>query len=110
MTSDVLFKILLSLIPLCTAIITYIIAPAIKAYISQAQLDEYAFWVGRAVECAQQIYTPEQWKEKKEYCVEYLSDLLGNKLSPAQIDILIESAVKSLKLEEQAVGGATNDR
>ena len=102
--NDNVFRLIMTIIPVLGAIITGFIVPWLKAKIDTEKLEQYMIWADRAVAYAQQVYTPEQWAEKKEYCMDFLMGMFGNALTKAQINLLIESAVKSLKLEEQAVG------
>ena len=61
-------------------------------------------WAKEAVQAAEQIYGDAQGKVKKEEVVKFLADILKShhiNFSEAEIDYLIEAAVKKLKLEMQ---------
>lgn len=103
--NDNLFKLIIALIPLLGTLITGFLIPWIKIQIGNEKLATYTEWAEKAVRCAQQIYTPEQWQEKKEYCMDFMTDLCNGALTRNQIDVLIEAAVKELKLAEKAVEG-----
>lgn len=63
MTTDLFMKLVMSLISVLGVIFTAYVVPMIKANISQKQLDQLSYYISVAVRCAEQIYTPEQWKE-----------------------------------------------
>lgn len=100
---DYIFKIILALIPVIGAVITGLLIPWIRSQIGAEKLEEYVQWAEKAVRCAQQIYTPDQWQEKKNYCIDFLRMVTKDALTYEQIEVLIESAVKELKLAEKAV-------
>lgn len=82
-------------------VITFVIKPYIDSKVSateQAKLENY---IKTGVRCAEQIFTPEQWAEKKQYVIDYVAGLLGNvvklDLTPEEIDSLIEGFVYEVK-------------
>lgn len=99
--SDAWFKVILAIIPVIGTIITGILVPMIKAKIDNEKLITYEVWVNKAVQCAEQIYTKEEWQKKKQYVVDFISEMFGGKLTPSQIDILIEASVQQLHLAEK---------
>lgn len=101
--SDNLFKIIVALIPVIGAVITGFLIPWINSQVGNEKLAAYTEWAKKAVQYAEMIYTPEQWAEKKAYVTVFMSDYINGALSAEQIDVLIESAVKELKLAEKAV-------
>lgn len=98
--SDVWFELLVAIV---TAVLSIVVVPWLRTLIQEHKLENYVLWAEMAVKSAEQIFSKEEWAEKKAYCLDFLSDLVGGALSPAQLDILIESAVKELRLTEQAV-------
>lgn len=101
MTTELFMKLVMSLISALGVIFTAYIVPMIKANISQKQLDQLSYYVSVAVRCAEQIYTPEQWKEKKQYVFDYVLDVVNSKLhiklDEKDIDIIIEGVVNEIK-------------
>ena len=96
-----LFNIILALIPVFGAIITYFVVPFIKSSVSEKQLIQYKEWAILAVKCAEML-----WKEsghgedKKAYVVDFLNDMFNkNKIviTDQQLEVLIEAAVKQMK-------------
>lgn len=96
-----LFEVILTLIPVLGAIITYFIVPYIKANIDSVKLSQYKEWATLAVKTAEML-----WKEsghgedKKEYVTDFLNktfNVNGMAITKQQIEILIEAAVKEMK-------------
>ena len=101
---DRLFKIILAVIPVLCTILTVYIIPLIKKKIGNENLAKYEYWVNIAVKAAEMI-----WKEtghgadKKAYAVEFIDKMFNSKktvITTEQINALIESAVKNMKIEE----------
>ena len=71
-------------------------------------------WVKYAVLKAQQVLWAEKGQDRKAFVTEFLKEILIAKniaLSDEQLDVLIEAAVKQMKIEENAgvVIGAANE-
>lgn len=100
-----LFRIILMLIPVLGTIITSFIAPYIKEKIGAEKLAKYQHWANLAVKAAEMMWTESGCgKDKKQYVVDFLNNMFNkNKIviTEQQIEILIESAVKQMKLEEK---------
>lgn len=95
------FEVILTLIPVLGAIITYFIVPYIKTNIDSVKLAQYKEWATLAVKTAEML-----WKEtghgsdKKEYVTDFLNKTFnanGVVITKQQIEILIEAAVKEMK-------------
>ena len=101
---DRLFNIVLLLIPILGTIITSFVAPFIKEKIGVEKLAKYKYWADLAVKAAEMMWTESGCgKDKKQYVVNFLNDMFNkNKIviTQQQIEILVESAVKQMKLEE----------
>lgn len=101
MTTELFIKLVLSLVSALSVIFTAYIVPLIKANISQKQLDQLSYYVSVAVRCAEQLYAPEQWKDKKQYVTDYVMDIVNSKLNininEQDIDIIIEGIVNEIK-------------
>lgn len=99
-----LFQIILALIPILGAIITGFIIPFIKEKIGAERLAKYEYWAELAVKAAEMLWIESgSGKEKKQYVVDFLNNMFNkNKvvITEQQIEILVESAVKQMKLEE----------
>ena len=99
-----LFQVILAIIPVLGTILTVYIIPFIKAKIGNENLSKYEYWANIAVKAAEMI-----WKEtghgadKKAYAVEFIDKMFNSKktvITTEQINALIESAVKNMKIEE----------
>ena len=101
MTNELFIKIVGAIITILVALITGFIIPWLKSKVDGEQTKKLAYYIGMAVRCAEQIYTPEQWMEKKLYVTNYITNLVNDTfkltLSPQDIDVLIEGAVNEIK-------------
>lgn len=101
MTTELFIKLALSIISLVSVLITAFIIPMVKEHVSAEKLDKLSYYVTVAVRCAEQIYTPEQWKDKKQFVYNYITDMAANylhvKLTDNDIDIIIEGVVNEIK-------------
>ena len=99
-----IFQIILASIPVFGAIITGFIIPFIKEKIGAEKLAKYEYWTSMAVKCAEMMFKELGMGEaKKEYVVNFLNEMFNkNKvvITSKQIEILVEAAVKELKLSE----------
>lgn len=102
--NDDIFKIILGLISILGTILTGIVVPYVKEKIGNEKLAKYEEWATLAVRSAEMIFSDKGMGEaKKEYVINFLNDLFNkNKvvITPQQIEILLEAAVKSMKLDE----------
>lgn len=102
MEGEVFVKIVLGVISILGAIITYMVVPYLKSKTSKEQRETIMFWVSVAVLAAEQIFNERgMGAEKKKFVVEFLVEK-GIKVSLEELDVLIESAVKELNLVQQA--------
>ena len=88
-----------AIIALLAALVTYKLIPWIKTKISAHDMETITFWVRFAVRCADQLFTPEEWEQKKKYVMSYVIDMakkLKIDLTEQDLNILIEAAVNSL--------------
>ena len=97
MTID-LTQIILAIITLIFGLITRYAIPWLKAKLDERQYDVLNGLVRVGVFAAEQIFTSDQWKEKKQYVVDLLKDK-GYDVDSVAVDALIESTVKELKSE-----------
>ena len=99
--NEAIFNVVLTIIPVIGAIITYFIIPFIKSAISEKQLAQYKAWTMLAVKCAEIIFKESgHGEDKKAYVVNFLNDMFNkNKvvITESQMEILIEACVKEMK-------------
>lgn len=99
MDTNLFMTIALAIISIAGALVSAFVIPWIKTNISAKDLETITFWVRFAVRCADQLFTPEQWEEKKKYVMSYIITKcgeLGLKLTEEDINTLIEAAVNQL--------------
>ena len=99
MDTKVFMTIAMAIISIAGTLITAYVIPWIKANISEKDFNKIIKWSRLAVRCADQIFTPEQWEQKKEYVMQYIIDKcnkLGLKLSEVDINTLIEAMVNQI--------------
>jgi len=100
-TSDQFMQITMSIITILGVIITSVIVPFIKSKISADELDKLTYYISVAVRCAEQIYTPSQWREKKTYVMDYIRAIIDSKLSitltDEQLNTIVEGIVNEVK-------------
>lgn len=109
--SDIVFEVIKLVVMLVALVAARYVIPYIKERIGADQMDTIAQWARYAVLKAQQVLWAETGEAKKEYVTEFLKELLKDKkitITEEQLDILIESAVKEMKMEE-SVGNALNE-
>ena len=102
MEGEVFVKIVLGVISILGAIMTYMVVPYLKSKTSKEQRETIMFWVSVAVSAAEQIFNERgMGAEKKKFVVEFLVEK-GIEVSLEELDVLIESEVKELNLAQQA--------
>ena len=100
MNNELITVIIKAVIMILSVLITSVIIPYVKGKIGESKYDELTYFVKYAVRCAEQIYTPDQWKEKKEYVTTFIINKakeININLSEEDIDILIEGIVNEIK-------------
>lgn len=99
--NDTLFQVILGVISVIGAAVTYVIIPYIKATADSSKLAQYREWAFLAVETAEMLWNESgQGKDKKAYVADFLNNMFNRGktvITPEQINILIESAVKQMK-------------
>ena len=112
--SDICFEGLKILVMVAVLVLTRYVLPWVKSKADSEKLNLVAQWAYKAVFMAQQTMKATDGKEKKAIVTQFLKELLQEKniaLSDTQIEILIEAAVKQMKIQENAgiVIEATDD-
>ena len=106
MNKDIVMTIALALVSIASVCITRYLIPWIRANMSAKDLEKLTYWVRFAVRCADQLFTPEEWQQKKEYVLSYIISMaakIGLDLTEQDINVLIEAAVNEIHH-----GGAIN--
>lgn len=100
MNDEFLNIVLKAFLAIIGALLTYYIIPYIKGKIGEAQYEKLQAYTEYAVRGAEQLYTPEQWKEKKRHVYNYIlekSKEIGVDMEPPDIDLLVEGVVNLVK-------------
>lgn len=103
--SEIIFEILRLVVLLAVLVVTYYLIPWVRGKIGQDRLDEITRWVNTAVLMAQQVYNAKTGAERKAIVIDLLKDILIAKnisISDNQLDMLIEAAVKQMKISENS--------
>ncbi len=102
--NEMIFEILKLIVMIAVFIVTCYLIPWVRGKIGQDKLDEITKWVNAAVLMAQQVYFAKTGAERKAIVVDLLKNILIAKnisVSDEQLDILIEAAVKAMRIEEK---------
>jgi len=94
-----LTQIILAIITLIGAIVTRYVIPWIKNKLDDHQYEVFNGLVRVGVYAAEQLFTTEQWKEKKQYVVDLLKEN-GYTVDTTSVDALIEATVRELRIEQ----------
>lgn len=100
MNQEIITKLIEAILTVITILITAYVIPYLKSKIGTDKYEQLKQFTEAAVRAAEQIYTPEEWKLKKDYVVKLISeraDTLGIGLNEAEIDALIEGIVNYVK-------------
>lgn len=101
--NEILFEVLRLIVLLAIFVVTCYLIPWIRGKIGQDKLDEITKWVNIAVLMVQQVYHAKTGAERKAIVVDLLKNILMAKnisISDSQLDVLIEAAVKAMKMKE----------
>lgn len=102
--SEILIEVLKLIVMAAVFAVTCYLIPWIRGKIGQDKLDEITKWTNAAVLMAQQVYSAETGAERKAIVVALLKDILTAKnisITDKQLDLLIEAAVKAMKMQER---------
>lgn len=101
MTNEAFLKILGAILTIMVTLITSVLIPFLKSKMDDAQEQKVTNLITTAVRCANQIYTPEQWADKKEFVVNYVTQYINKNidlsLTNTDIEVLVEGIVNSVK-------------
>lgn len=100
---EILFDILKAVVGICALIVARYCIPWIRQRISQEKLREVREWARMGVLYAQQVLSGESGQTRKEIVRDMLLRLCHENevsLTAEQIEVLIESAVKQMKMEQ----------
>jgi hypothetical protein len=98
--NEVLFNVIIGLIPVVATIITGFLIPLIVSKLGSEKLATIIKWIGYCVKAAEMIYPEAKSGEaKKAYVIEFINNMFNKKkvvITKEQISILIESVVAEI--------------
>lgn len=103
--NEIIFEVIKIVVMVAALVITRYLIPWLKEKIGADKLATAEKWAKYAVLKAQQVLWEQDGQDKKAYVTEFLKEILIAKniaLSDEQLDVLIEAAVKQMKIEENA--------
>lgn len=109
--NEIIFEIIKIVAMMAVLVVTRYLIPWLKEKIGADKLSQIEKWANYAVKMAQQVYGAKPGKDRKVIVTEFLMGILAAKnmaLSDEQLDVLVEAAVKQMKIEEKA-GKSTSE-
>lgn len=100
MNAEITKMVLEALAGIIAILITGYLIPYLKSIIGTEKMEQLNQFVEAAVRAAEQIYTPEDWKLKKDYVTKMVTEKandLGIGFNEAEIDAIIEGIVNYVK-------------
>lgn len=110
MMADITFEILKLIVMVCTALVTAYVIPWIRKKVGDENISVIADWTQKAVWYAQQTMSASSGAMRKQYVMGFLKEIVQKNKIPItdeQLEILVEAAVKELRIEEAK--GQTGD-
>lgn len=104
MTSEMFLKIVMSIVSIIISLVGIYVIPALKASKHYKDFAMFNDFVIDMVRSANQLFTPEQREEKKQFVLKLVTDFMNNKTSlgftEEQIDAFIEGIVREIKIAD----------
>lgn len=101
MNSEIISLIIKVVVLIIASVITTYVIPFIKSKMGDDNYKNLVQFITLCVRSAEQLFTPEQWKEKKEYVLGlaqgWVSSNLKINISDEQLDSIIEGLVNEVK-------------
>lgn len=100
---EILFEIIKVLIMVAVLVVTRYLVPWIRERIGADKMTQIEKWTKYAVEMAQQVHFSKPGQDRKAIVTQFLREILAAKnisISDEQLDVLIEAAVKEMKMLE----------
>lgn len=91
-------KIVLLIVEILGVVCSAFLIPWLKTKLGTARLNKMLQWVSIGVAAAEQLFTKEQYQEKKQYVLDFLKEK-GYKVDLKEIDAAIEAEVIRLHNE-----------
>lgn len=104
MNNEVITVIIKSVIAILSVVITTVVIPYVKSKMGEDKFAQLTVYIEYAIRCAEQIYTPDQWAEKKAYVMDYIlakAKEMKIELTENDINILVEGLVNLVKHDKE---------
>lgn len=102
---ELIFEVVKIVVMVVALLIARYLVPWLKQKIGAEKVAEVSMWAKQAVLMAEQVYKDWKGQDKKAFVTEYLKKILTAKnisLTDEQLNILIEAAVKQMKMQESS--------
>ena len=103
--NEIVFQALVLIVAVVAAVVARYAVPWLKEQIGAEKFGQIAEWAEYAVLMAQQVMWADSGADKKAYVTKFLKNQLIAKnisITDEQLDVLIEAAVKQMKIAENA--------
>ena len=103
--NEIIFEVIKIVVMVAALVVTRYLVPWLKEKIGADKLAQIEKWTKYAVEMAQQVHWSQPGKDRKAIVTEFLREILAAKnisISDGQLNVLIEAAVKEMKIAENA--------
>lgn len=101
MVGEIMQELFYAILSLISVMITSYLIPYIKQKITKEQIEKVYEFADIAVRCAEQIYSQDQWVEKRDWVFNEISEYVNENtqlhLTPSQITAIAENFVYELK-------------
>ena len=101
MSSELFMRLVTCIVTIVIILISTYVIPWLKVKCGAENMNIVMGYIAYAVRCAEQIYTPDEWKEKKAFVMEYMLNIINNvvkiDMTVEQLDVLIEGMVNEVK-------------
>ena len=103
--NEIIFEVIKVIVMAAAMVVVRYLVPWLKEKIGADRLAQVEKWTKYAVEMAQQVHWSQPGEDRKAIVTEFLRGILTAKnisISEEQLDVLIEAAVKEMKMSENA--------
>lgn len=105
MNNEVFFRLIYLALTLIAGLVSAFVVPALRSWIqtkvTAEQMSQLEDIIEKSVRRCEQAYTPEEWAEKKQWVITYITDVINDKfslnLTYRDVDTMIEGIVHEVK-------------
>ncbi len=103
--NEIIFEVIKVIVMVAALVVARYLVPWLKKNIDAEDLEQMKKWAAYAVKMAQQVHWSKPGEDRKAIVTEFLRKILIAKnisISDEQLNVLIEAAVKEMKMQENA--------